>query len=365
MVHGEKVAPETWAVVAGRGVRALGSPLNVPPVLASNFAPEATASIPRQRDTDLGGVRGDTRRSEHGVAVAFASGMAAAAAIFDLLPAGAEIVIPDDCYQAVVGLAVAGQQPGRWTLQGTRPGDTDGVWRAGHADLLGFESPSSRCCTSPTCRDSVAAAQTGGSPSSTTPSPHARRAAARARRRPRPAFGDEYRRPLPDLMLEQRSLGTTSYRRPSARSDALLAGAIPGARRPTSPSRHANASPACRTGDCHRSRARRSSSNAIPRSASFATPACRRIRRTRCAPVHARLRSDDLLRRRRRRHSRRRRLRLPPDRPARDQSWIRRIHDRRRAAVPGQEHLPPTLLLLSVGCENVEDLWSDLDSAST
>jgi cystathionine gamma-synthase len=35
----------------------------------------------------------------------------------------------------------------------------------------------------------------------------------------------------------------------------------------------------------------------------------------------------------------------------------------RRAAVPGQEHLPPTLLRLSVGCENVEDLWSDLESS--
>jgi cystathionine gamma-synthase len=35
----------------------------------------------------------------------------------------------------------------------------------------------------------------------------------------------------------------------------------------------------------------------------------------------------------------------------------------RRAAVPGQEHLPAPLLRLSVGCENVEDLWSDLDSA--
>jgi len=28
-----------------------------------------------------------------------------------------------------------------------------------------------------------------------------------------------------------------------------------------------------------------------------------------------------------------------------------------------REHLPPTLLRLSVGCEYVEDLWSDLDSA--
>ena len=35
----------------------------------------------------------------------------------------------------------------------------------------------------------------------------------------------------------------------------------------------------------------------------------------------------------------------------------------RRAAVPGQTHLPPGLLRLSVGCENVEDLWSDLDSS--
>ena len=35
----------------------------------------------------------------------------------------------------------------------------------------------------------------------------------------------------------------------------------------------------------------------------------------------------------------------------------------RRAATPGQEHLPPTLLRLSVGCEDVEDLWSDLCSA--
>ena len=35
----------------------------------------------------------------------------------------------------------------------------------------------------------------------------------------------------------------------------------------------------------------------------------------------------------------------------------------RRAGVPGQEHLPPTLLRLSVGIEAVEDLWNDLDRA--
>jgi cystathionine gamma-synthase len=35
----------------------------------------------------------------------------------------------------------------------------------------------------------------------------------------------------------------------------------------------------------------------------------------------------------------------------------------RRAAIPGQEHLPPTLLRLSVGIEAAEDLWNDLDRA--
>jgi cystathionine gamma-synthase len=32
----------------------------------------------------------------------------------------------------------------------------------------------------------------------------------------------------------------------------------------------------------------------------------------------------------------------------------------RRATHPGQEHVPPGLLGLSVGCEQVEDLWQDL-----
>jgi cystathionine gamma-synthase len=37
----------------------------------------------------------------------------------------------------------------------------------------------------------------------------------------------------------------------------------------------------------------------------------------------------------------------------------------RRSAHPGQEHIPPGLIRLSVGCEDLEDLWSDLDAALT
>ena len=35
----------------------------------------------------------------------------------------------------------------------------------------------------------------------------------------------------------------------------------------------------------------------------------------------------------------------------------------RRATIPGQERIPPTLIRFSVGCEDVEDLWVDLDQA--
>jgi cystathionine gamma-synthase len=35
----------------------------------------------------------------------------------------------------------------------------------------------------------------------------------------------------------------------------------------------------------------------------------------------------------------------------------------RRAKLPGQEHVPAGLLRISVGCEHVEDLWTDLAAA--
>ena len=35
----------------------------------------------------------------------------------------------------------------------------------------------------------------------------------------------------------------------------------------------------------------------------------------------------------------------------------------RRSKLPGQEHVPPGLLRLSVGCEHIDDLWNDLSTA--
>jgi hypothetical protein len=37
MVHADAVDPETWVVMGGRAAPSAGAPLNVRPVLASNF----------------------------------------------------------------------------------------------------------------------------------------------------------------------------------------------------------------------------------------------------------------------------------------------------------------------------------------
>jgi cystathionine gamma-synthase len=74
--------------------------------------------------------------------------MAAIAAVFDQLAAGAQVVLPDDCYQGVAGLAEAGAQKGRWSVQRLAVDDTAGWVRAcSVADLIWLESPSNPLLT--------------------------------------------------------------------------------------------------------------------------------------------------------------------------------------------------------------------------
>src|SRR3954451_15705148 len=69
--------------------------------------------------------------------------MGAAAAIVDLLPVGATVVLPDDCYQGVAGLAAAGAAQGRGRVARVGGGEPP-RWLepAAEADLLWLESPS-------------------------------------------------------------------------------------------------------------------------------------------------------------------------------------------------------------------------------
>lgn len=135
--------PDSWLVSAGRERRA-GQPLNVPPTLASNFVLGGSRAYSRDDGTPtwkaledvVGGLEG-------GYAVAFASGMAAIAAVFDQLPVGSAVALSDDCYQGVVGLAEAGRVKGRWRVERIAGDDTRAWIRAcDYADLVWLESPS-------------------------------------------------------------------------------------------------------------------------------------------------------------------------------------------------------------------------------
>jgi cystathionine gamma-synthase len=119
-------------------------PLNMAPVLASAFTHGGDREYARDDGTStwealeevIGGL-------EEAHAVSFASGMAAIAAVFDQVPTGSTIVLPDDCYQGVVGLAMAGQESGRWMVERLAVHDTP-AWIAasGRADLIWLESVS-------------------------------------------------------------------------------------------------------------------------------------------------------------------------------------------------------------------------------
>lgn len=135
----DDVSAQTWLVSAGRPT-APGQPLNTPIIGASTYMIGGERVYSRNESTEgweafeavLGGLEG-------GEAVVYSSGMAACAAVLNQYAAGSRIVIPDDCYQGVAAL-VSEKSRG---LSVERLAATDPRWtdRAGTADLLWLESP--------------------------------------------------------------------------------------------------------------------------------------------------------------------------------------------------------------------------------
>ena len=134
--------PSTWLVTGGRP-DGPGRMLNHPIIAASTFEHGADRGYARSDATEgwealetvVGGLEGAT-------GVAFSSGMAAARAVFELLPVGAEIVLPDECYHGVSQTAAKGAESGRWTVTTLAMDDTAGwVTAAATADLVWAESP--------------------------------------------------------------------------------------------------------------------------------------------------------------------------------------------------------------------------------
>jgi len=360
--------PQTALIIAGRPADEPGQPLNVPIVMASNFRAGnlgQTGGREYSRDGATPGwealeeVLGEL---EGGEAVAFASGMGAAAAVLDLLPAGARVVAPTDCYTGVHALLADGQQQGRWQADLVDVTDTDTTAAAARrADLLWLESPTNPLLDIADLPALCAAARDGGAlvavdNTFATPllqQPIALGAHVAVHSATKFLGGHS------DLLLglavaDSPQLGERLRRR------RQVGGAVPGALETFLVLR------GLRTLALRLDQGQRSAADLARRLADH--PAVTRVRYPGLAdhPGHARAAAQmtgfgavlgfEV------RNAPAANAVCDSVRVIRSATSLGGVEStiERRAKLPGQEHLPPGFLRLSVGCEHIEDLWDDL-----
>jgi len=357
---------ESLLVAAGRDRRP-GAPLNRPPVLASNFVLGAGRAYARGDGTPTWEALEEiVGLLEAGQAVAFSSGMAGVAAVFDQLHAGSQLAIPEDCYQGVAQLAESGRQRGMWSVTRLAVDDTDGWIRAAaQADLVWLESPSNPLLVVADLRAICAAPR---KPSALLAVDNT--FATSLNQRPLDLGADLSFQSATKFIGGHSDLlaGLVTVQRDdlfaAVRRSRELRGATPGA---------LESFLAVRGARTMALRLERAQSNAMILAQRLdAHPAVARTRYPGLPthPTHAIARAQ---------------LKgygtiisfdVRGDAVAADNvcSHLRLIQHatslgavestiERRAGIHGQEHLPASLLRLSVGIENVEDLWADLDAA--
>lgn len=139
--------PETLAVSLGRPAKTPGAPLNVSPVLASTYVgvhdtSHAVLGYGRDGNETWTALEDVLGALEGGRALTFASGMAAASAVLELLGPGATVVLPSSCYLGVAALVQTRAQKYGWTVRLVDVADTEAVLAAAEgADLVWLESP--------------------------------------------------------------------------------------------------------------------------------------------------------------------------------------------------------------------------------
>ena len=183
---------DTVAVQAGRPPREPGAPMNLPVGMSSTYVHDAALEYGRDGSATYGALEAALGALDGGSAVTFATGLAAATAIADLVPSGGTVVLSTLTYYGVrtifgrlrrVVSASASRRPTTPTCSWPRP--TARTWS-------GWSRSPTRCWSSRTCPASPPAPGTGRA--------HRRRrdlrdAAAPASARPRGgsrhALGDE------------------------------------------------------------------------------------------------------------------------------------------------------------------------------
>ncbi len=142
MSEGPPPRPETLVVSAGRAHLAPGAPLTPPVVLAATYAAGGPLAYGRSGNPTWEAFEEALGALEGGHALAFASGMAAAATLLEGLGVGARVVGPASGYQDVRAFLRERHAAGRLEVQLTDVTDTAETLEACRdAALLWLESP--------------------------------------------------------------------------------------------------------------------------------------------------------------------------------------------------------------------------------
>ncbi len=137
----EAWSADTVAVQAGRPARVAGAPMNAPITLSSTYVHDAGLEYGRDGNSAWGALEAALGALDGGRAVTFASGLAAATAIAGLVPPGGTVVLPSVAYFGVRNIFDRMQSDGRLRVRMVPADDTEAVLAAAEgADMVWVES---------------------------------------------------------------------------------------------------------------------------------------------------------------------------------------------------------------------------------
>lgn len=157
--------PATIAVTAGRPPAESDQPLNAQIMLASSFIAGGDLEYARFQNPTWTALEETIGQLEGGRALAFASGMAAVAAVLDQVPVGGRVVVPRHAYQGSLGLLEQHRVAGRIEPVLVDVEDVDAVVAAiPGASLVWMETPTNPALEVADLARIVAAAKQAGVP---------------------------------------------------------------------------------------------------------------------------------------------------------------------------------------------------------
>jgi cystathionine gamma-synthase len=138
----QKLDPSTVAVVAGRPAAVADAPFSEPVTFASTYRAGGDLEYGRYGNPTWTAFETAVGALEGGQALAFSSGLAAISAVLSLLPEGAVVVAPESAYTGTTAQLQERAVAGRATLRLVDVADAAAVAAAAEgADLVWLESP--------------------------------------------------------------------------------------------------------------------------------------------------------------------------------------------------------------------------------